>query len=465
MRKPRFSILLVLKNALPLVTGTLQSLKHQTFEDFEVVVADGASTDGTLDVLHEAANELPLRILSEPDRSLSEGLDKALRRATGEIAGMLCADERYYPNTLEYVSKWFEANPEAVTCSTKLDFIDQHGRIIGSHLPAPFNLEAHLACEIVLPILTSFFNRSLIGDDFRYDREVPTCPDYEYWARLGFRFSAARFEHCDVSLAQAYRTRDSMSFRTESFRRFCRDKLTHLNNVLAKYYTAQDVERVRCRSAAGIHMWAAEQLNSIEPGHRDILAHCAEAARYDKTYDRIAQLVAAVGGARYDASTGIVRRNVLGPRTATLGQFQHQPPPPYWTGSAILSHAPLTLATSSAPWGYSLQLSVTTPPAASGRTKAGQCWARVELEVIEGCVGISIFSSDKGPRGEGLFSQTDGRSLALIPIAALPDQDISLMVRSGGYPSAVVRIYRADLLSDPDPNSGVVPSIELTATD
>ena len=72
---------------------------------------------------------------------------------------MLCADERYYPDTLEQVVKWFEAEPDAVMCGGKVDFIDEHDNVIGSHLTAPFNLPAHLACELVPSNLSSFFNR------------------------------------------------------------------------------------------------------------------------------------------------------------------------------------------------------------------------------------------------------------------------------------------------------------------
>ena len=87
LNNPRFSVLLVVKNARPLLAGTLASLKSQTLKDFEVIVADGASTDGTLQMLHQATHDLPLRIVSEPDRSLSEGLAKVFRRTNGEMSG------------------------------------------------------------------------------------------------------------------------------------------------------------------------------------------------------------------------------------------------------------------------------------------------------------------------------------------------------------------------------------------
>src|ERR1700744_2910658 len=98
---PKISILLAVKNVIPLIHGTLKSLKEQTFMNFEVVVVDGASTDGSLEVLYEAARDLPLHIVSEPDQSLAEGFSKALSRAKGEIVGMISADERYYPDALQ----------------------------------------------------------------------------------------------------------------------------------------------------------------------------------------------------------------------------------------------------------------------------------------------------------------------------------------------------------------------------
>jgi glycosyltransferase involved in cell wall biosynthesis len=503
MAYPRVSVLLVVKNGLPLIRGTLDSLRAQTFKDFEVVVVDGASTDGTADVLHEAATDLPLRIVSEPDRSLADGFAKALRRAAGDIVGMLCADERYYPNTLEQVVAWFSAEPEAVMCGGKEDFIDEREKVIDSYLTRRFNLPAHLACELVPANLTSFFNRRLIGADFRFDPDVPTCPDYEFWARLGSKFPASAFKRYDFSVAQAYRTRDSMSFRAESFTQMCRDKLTHLNNLLAKGYIAGDVEAVRRRGSAGIHMWAAEQLNHLEhDDYSDILAHCAEAARHDKSYERIARFIAATGIARCDAATGIVTRTVParpGPRIVAVANLEYCAPSRSWPGSTILSENPLTVRTSTDQWGYSLELLVPEnipianreyssggpahspsrrrfcwvralrrhlvlarhAPRTVHRREGGQYWVRLTLEVVEGCAGFSMSSPSQSLIGELIIRPTDGRKLALLPLPIDGDPVTSVMVRSGGHPSSVLRIYHAELLCDPGAQSGAAAPIEL----
>ena len=342
-------------------------------------------------------------------------------------------------------------------CGGKVDFIDERDAIVGSHLTAPFNLPAHLACELVPSNLSSFFNRRLIGHDFRFDADVPTCPDYEYWARLGFRFPDQAFKRYDVSVAQAYRTRDSMSFRAESFTQFSRDKLAHLDGLLAKGYGRTERPSLRPRSAAGIHMWAAEQLAVIEPGHPDILAHCAAAANYDKTYGRIARFVGDTDNAHYDTANGWVKRNVLGPRAVALARYASSTPSPDWDGAAIVGNDPLTLQTASAPWGYSLKFHL---PSGTPVRGGGQYWARFDLEVISGAVGISLYIEDQ-LIGERMFRQGTGRSTALIPFPIEAAPDAPLMVRGGGTASSVVRIQGAELACDPDRSTGRVAPIEI----
>jgi glycosyltransferase involved in cell wall biosynthesis len=463
LRNPKISILLIVKNALPLVVGTLDSLKTQSYKNFDVIAADGASTDGTVEALRKAASELPLRIISESDRSLADGLGKAFHHASGEVVGILSADERYYPHTLEKVVKWFDAEPDGIVCTGRVDFIDEQDKIVDGILMPPFEVSAHLACEVVQPILVSFFNRRLIGEDFRYDASVPTCPDYEFWARLGFRFPASAFRRHDVSIAQAYRTRDSMSFRAESFTQFCRDKLSHLNNLLAKGYVRTNAEALQRRASAGVHMWAAEQLNSIEPGHPDILAHCAEAARYDPAYERIGRCVAATGKARYDAATGTVTRTVAdrpGLQAVAVAVLDCTPPPPHWVGAGILAREPLTLQTADTPWGFGVELAVADQNSVR-RANGEQFWVRVDLQVVEGCVGVSMVRSEQDLVGELIFRQRDGRSLAFIPVPADLDPATPVMLRSGGQSSSVLRIYRAELLRDCERASAKINPIVL----
>jgi glycosyltransferase involved in cell wall biosynthesis len=74
----------------------LQSIQSQDHADFEVLIADGGSTDGSLDVIRTfVARDGRFRLVSTADSGQSDGINRALRHATGEIACFLNADDVY----------------------------------------------------------------------------------------------------------------------------------------------------------------------------------------------------------------------------------------------------------------------------------------------------------------------------------------------------------------------------------
>ena len=137
-------------------------------------------------------------------------------------------------------------------------------------------------------------------------------------------------------------------------------------------------------------------------------------------------------------------------------------PPPHWQGATILEQDPLTLQTANVPWGYSAELAV-PERTAIGKLNGGQYWIRLDLEVLEGSVGISLIASYRELLQERIFRKIDGRKVALIPIPARLENGAPMMVRSGEKASSVVRIHRAELLCDPDRDTGTVAPIDINA--
>ncbi|MBL8706879.1 MAG: glycosyltransferase [Rhodospirillales bacterium] len=442
---PRISIVLAARNCAQIIGGTLDSLRAQSFRDFEIVAVDGASTDGTTEILRDAQRDLPVKLVSEPDRSVSHALSKGLARATGDILGILCADERYYPSTLASAARWFDETPDAAVFTGRLDFMDEHEIVTDSFDAAPFDSQAVLECALVPSISATFFNRRLIGPELRYDPDIPTCCDYELWSRLGYLFPAEAFRRVDASVAKAFRGQVSMSFRPESFAAFTRDKLAHLETVLARFVPEAARDRVRRRAAAGIHLWAAEQLRTLDPAHPDILAQCQAAAALDPGNDRIARFVATHGKLRYDAATSTVTRfapDRPGPAARsvpiklTLGFDRNQP------GVRPVSGNPPTLRTADAPWGFSYTLRAAPRDGA----EEGQRWMALEAEVLQGAVGIAEFDG-KDLRGERVLRGEDGRVRVTIPLD--PAWPPVVMLRSAGIGGSVIALHGTELLIDP----------------
>jgi glycosyltransferase involved in cell wall biosynthesis len=120
------SVIVTVKDEAASLPALLDSLIAQTHIPDEVVVVDGGSTDGTLTVLREYADQLPLRVLERPGANISQGRNAAIASASGEIIASTDAGVRLAPEWLAHllapfsdervavVSGFFLADPQTV---------------------------------------------------------------------------------------------------------------------------------------------------------------------------------------------------------------------------------------------------------------------------------------------------------------------------------------------------------------
>jgi len=101
--KYKFTIITVCYNIVSTIKRTCESIINQTFQDFEWIVVDGGSTDGTVDILKEYTARINI-LISEPDKGIYNAMNKGIKLATGEyINFMNGGDEFYEKRTLEKV--------------------------------------------------------------------------------------------------------------------------------------------------------------------------------------------------------------------------------------------------------------------------------------------------------------------------------------------------------------------------
>ncbi len=98
-------------NAEAHLETTLRSVLDQGYLRLEYIVIDGASTDGTLDILRRYESQLAV-IESAPDRGQYHGIQKGMNLATGDVMAWLNGDDTYYPWTLSVVSEVFARFPD-----------------------------------------------------------------------------------------------------------------------------------------------------------------------------------------------------------------------------------------------------------------------------------------------------------------------------------------------------------------
>lgn len=98
----KISIITVTYNSARTLRHTIESVIMQSYSDFEYIIIDGASTDGTLDIIKEYVPKFngKLKYISEKDNGLYDAMNKGLRLCTGDIVGILNSDDFYTTTTI-----------------------------------------------------------------------------------------------------------------------------------------------------------------------------------------------------------------------------------------------------------------------------------------------------------------------------------------------------------------------------
>lgn len=180
----KISIVTVTYNAIRTVSETIESVSSQIYSNVEHIVVDGASTDGTLDVL-EAHSEVLARIVSEPDRGLYDAMNKGLMLATGDVVGFLNADDVYnHRHVLRMIADAME-EPSISACYGDLVYVDPRrtDRIVRYWKSRPY--EPGLCLRGWMPAHPTFFVRRCVYREIGgFDLSFPRQADFEMAVRL-----------------------------------------------------------------------------------------------------------------------------------------------------------------------------------------------------------------------------------------------------------------------------------------
>lgn len=104
----KLSIITVVWNNASTIKDAIDSVLEQTYENIEYIVIDGASKDGTVEIVQSYGEKID-KFISEPDRGLYDAMNKGLALATGDVVGILNSDDFYMDKfVIEKVVKEFE---------------------------------------------------------------------------------------------------------------------------------------------------------------------------------------------------------------------------------------------------------------------------------------------------------------------------------------------------------------------
>jgi len=175
----KISVITAVYNRVATIGDALDSVRAQTWRDVQHVVIDGASTDGTLEILQARRNEIAV-LVSEPDKGIYDALNKGIARATGDVIGLMHSDDLYADErVLADVAVAF-SDPTVDAVYGDLDYVAQGdtSRVIRRWRSGEYS-PARLPSGWMPPHPTLYLRRRVIEQWGAFDTSFRIAADYD----------------------------------------------------------------------------------------------------------------------------------------------------------------------------------------------------------------------------------------------------------------------------------------------
>lgn len=237
----RFSVITIVRNDVAGIIRTLKSVLAQTYGCFEFIVQDGASTDGTSDVLQSQARRIDSLVI-EQDEGIYDAMNRALRRATGDYCIFMNAADIFVNNhVLEQVARMIDPQHDDIWSGLAIN--DESGSV------HPYRQQDQFWAGSTLDHQATFIRTGLMKD-LGYDTHYRISGDLHFFTRsrkLGTRF---RYENIEIA-RKPFATGASSDFLTR-----LKDRLDMLENAWGDSYPVRDelTKELRLNTAMTYHL-------------------------------------------------------------------------------------------------------------------------------------------------------------------------------------------------------------------
>ncbi len=188
MTRPAVSVVMPVYNAGKYVAQAIESILTQTFHDFEFLITDDGSTDGTAGILSQfAERDARIRVFSQENKGLVTALNDSCRIAGGTYVARMDADDISLPTRLEKQYLFLEAHPETGVLGTWIQNMDEAGDS-GPTWPVPAEPQVvrwFLMFGNCVAHPTVMMRRSVIENLGFYRADAAHNEDYDLWIRAG----------------------------------------------------------------------------------------------------------------------------------------------------------------------------------------------------------------------------------------------------------------------------------------
>ena len=256
--RPLVSIVTPSFNSGKFIEECIQSVLNQEYTNVEHIIQDGGSGDNTLKILKKYSTPKykdRVKWVSSPDKGQSDGLDKAIKLAAGDVILVLNADDVLLPYACSWCVFNLKLNPNVAVVYGDEYIIDETGKIIHEFTGPRYDYEKLLCVEIVPAAQTAFIRRSYFEQvGLGADSTLKTCPDYEMWVRIGARFP---MKYSPGFVCQYRWHTDSEGQQPSMILKMVEAKKQVMDRVFNDKKTPKRIKKLKKRAYAGVEIWGA----------------------------------------------------------------------------------------------------------------------------------------------------------------------------------------------------------------
>ncbi|MDJ0616374.1 MAG: glycosyltransferase family 2 protein [Calothrix sp. MO_192.B10] len=191
----KISIVTPIYNSVHTIEKTIQSVINQKIEsELEYIVVDGGSSDGTVEIINRYLDKIDI-FISEKDRGAYDAMNKGITHATGDIIGIINADDWYNNGALKIVETIFAKETDASIVYSPIDNYS-HGNYLNTFIPGELE---NLVFQFTLNHPSCFVKSSVYDSIGLFDLSYAIAADYDFIFRA--YTSGYHFRYVDTPLA------------------------------------------------------------------------------------------------------------------------------------------------------------------------------------------------------------------------------------------------------------------------
>lgn len=192
MTLPKISIVVPSLNKVKYIGSTLNSIFTQKYPNLEVIIQDGASTDGSLEIIKQFARKHPHEIKweSKKDNGQLDAINKGLSKASSDILTYINADDIYEDDSFESVAKVYQENPRSLWFAGRGMVINKEGKEIAKYATSYKNYLLSQNSRLGLLVTNYLMQPSVFFTKTAFEKYGPLIGikrgvmEYAFWLKL-----------------------------------------------------------------------------------------------------------------------------------------------------------------------------------------------------------------------------------------------------------------------------------------